>query len=97
MQMSKREQNRKMWRSHIEEQSRSSSTQGEYCKLHGLSLQCFQSYKKKFRGEGMIHSSLPSPFVKVEVERGSTPDRRAMPDPRWLAELVSHLVNACAT
>ena len=97
MQENKREQNRKAWRSHIEAQSRSSSTQGDYCKLHGLSLQSFQSYKKKFKGEGLIHSSLPSPFVKVEVDRGSIPDRRTMPDPRWLADLVSHLMNACGT
>lgn len=41
------------WRDHIENHSRSSSSQGQYCRDHSLALSTFQYWKKKLKIDGL--------------------------------------------
>jgi len=55
-------QKRKFWKGHIEECSRSGSTQAEYCRRHKLSAKLFTYWKRRFRQKS------PVSFVPVQVK-----------------------------
>ena len=55
-------QKRQSWERHIEECSRSESTQAEYCRRHKLSAKSFTYWKKRFGQKASVS------FVPVEVK-----------------------------
>jgi hypothetical protein len=64
-------QKREFWRRHIEQWSRSGSTQAEYCRRHKLSTKSFTYWKGRFRELSILNMTTrqkePVRFVPVEV------------------------------
>jgi hypothetical protein len=56
------EQKRTLWKRHLEEWSRSGSTQVEYCRRHKLSTKSFTYWKRRFRQKSAVS------FVPVQVK-----------------------------
>ena len=56
-----------------------------YCRSKGVSAPALRYWRKK------LVSGKGSPFVPVEVVAEIEPRHRALPDPRWLAELINGL------
>ncbi len=77
----------KFWREQLRLADRYSGTQAEFCRSHGFSLHTFQYWRSKLRRARPTVPVVAQPFVQIEVER-VTP---ALPDPRWVAELIHHL------
>ena len=63
------EQKRVLWKQHLEEWSRSGSTQAEYCRQHKLSTKSFTYWKRRFRQKPPV-SFMPVQ-VKSEPQKGA--------------------------
>ena len=83
------QEKQKYWREQVAEAGRLEGGSLEaFCRSQGLSLSALGYWRKKFR-EPQGNAVVPSKFIPVEISR-SEPKR--LPDPRWLAEFVWHLV-----
>jgi len=69
-------QKQMLWKRHLEECSRSGSSQAEYCRRHKLSVKSFTYWKRKFR------KKTPVAFVPVQVK----------PETQMAADISSGLV-----
>lgn len=90
-----RVENERLWRTRVAQASHYEGGKGAYCRLHGISRGALRYWEKKIGAQSSGRSSraqalpLVRPFVEVEV--GSVMARPALPDPRWVAELIIHL------
>lgn len=58
----KQKQKRQCWKQHIEEYSRSGTSQAEYCRQHKLSAKSFTYWKRRLRQKSLVS------FVPVQVK-----------------------------
>lgn len=85
---------RGFWRRQVELSGRHPGSVSDFCRRHGLSRGRLQYWKKRLAQERLPalrnhQASLTPAFAEVVVEG---PRRGVeLPDPRWLAELISHL------
>ena len=83
----KRAQNFNHWRHHISAAASSSQSAAAYCRSHNLSLASFYVWRRKLANSGKLAVIASNPFARVEVLRELGP---CLPDPKWLAEFLSH-------
>ncbi len=91
-----------IWKAHVLDVQRFEGTHAEYCELHGLKLGQLQRYKRKFGVSRKYRKDKPKAFAKVECLEAAEiepaiPAREcqpaALPDPRWMAELIMALTS----
>jgi hypothetical protein len=82
----------KFWRKQMALAERHAGSVDSFCRAHGLSPHTFSYWRHKFNKGKASHGLVPSPFVPVEI----VPTARScgLPDPKWLAEFISHLTGA---
>ncbi len=83
----------KFWLKHIEAAKAFKGTAQEYCAREEISAQSFYQWRRKF--SVVKAASEPSVFIAVEfIAHPNEPWRRGreIPDPRWAAAFVSHLL-----
>lgn len=65
-----------------------------FCRSRGLSTHTFAYWRRKFKErEAVSRAVVPAKFVPVEIAKAEPTMR--LPDPRWLAEFISHLSGGC--
>jgi hypothetical protein len=90
------------WKAHVAGARAFRGSDTEYCRRRGLDPKLFRSYKKKHAKPkpGVVE---PKAFVQIQCAESQTepkvaakrlPESAALPDPRWLAEFVTHLFSA---
>lgn len=88
--------NELIWKAHVLDAQKFEGTHAEYCELHGLKLRQFRRYKQKFGSTRTYRPRKARAFFKVESEAMPQAEpmkrSRALPDPRWVAELILALV-----
>jgi len=78
---------KEFWQDHVKAASEFSGSDIDYCKLYGLHIRTFSSYKTRF---GLTKKSLnksQSLFVPVKLKTKT----QSLPDPKWLAEFILEL------
>lgn len=83
------ESKRQMWIIHIEAAKNYSGSLESYCRSKQISRPAFYYWKARLAKKS--HPVELSSFVPIEVSRGHQSAAAALPDPRWLAELIHHL------
>ena len=83
----------KFWQRQMDLKERYDGSVREFCEEHGLSPSTFAYWRHKFNRAKRTSALVRSPFVPVEIERVHS-SGRGLPDPRWLAEFLSHLSGA---
>ena len=81
---------RAVWAERIQEAEAFEGSNLQYCKSKGYSEATFRYWKNQLRGSKAAPiepAEAASPFLKVEIEKGSP----SLPDPRWVAEIILHL------
>lgn len=80
----------KFWREQIALAEKHDGSLDSFCRLRGVSIHTFMYWRSKFKkGIAVSRAAVPAKFIPVEITR---PERiAALPDPRWLAEFISHL------
>lgn len=81
------------WRQQVAAVKKYDGSVGEFCREQGLSPSTFSYWRHKFNKASRGSALVPSAFVPVKIER-ERPTMRGLPDPKWLAEFVSHLCGA---
>ena len=79
-----------IWRKHVESAKSFPGSAREYCERHALEVQSFYQWRKKL---AVSDSKRPSfvPVVLSELEQESLPTAY-LPDARWTAEFLRHLL-----
>ena len=86
-------ENERHWRGHVARLRSHTGTAASYCRAEGLSIPAMGYWQRKL-GSGSQHSGVLArtpAFIPVEVVTATLPANRALPDPRWVAELILHL------
>ena len=79
----------KFWREKMAEAKEHGGSIDGFCREQGLSSSTFSYWRKRFR-DGESKGLVPvAKFIPVEV---SSRCRAPLPDPRWLAEFIGHLM-----
>ena len=65
-----------------------------FCRSRGLSEVRFRYWEQKLRKPRMSKAISVSPFVSVKVEPKESISMASLPDPRWLAEFILHLIGS---
>lgn len=76
------------WREQMRLADEFPGTATEFCRQSGLSLAGFYSWRKKFKADSKKKLAPVSPFVAVEV----LPSPARLPDAKWVAEFIQHLM-----
>ena len=92
-------QDEKFWKDHIAAAQKFRGTAREYCRLNGLNQQKFREYRRLF-GFTKRGGSGQNAFIKVEAIPQVVPSiqktfhkrENRLPDPKWLAELITQLM-----
>lgn len=91
-------QRAKFWQSHIEAAKSFRGSAARYCDREQISLQSFYQWRKRLSSG--IPSRYANVFVPVEILPASSPQnfqqRTSLPDPKWTAAFVSHLLQEVA-
>jgi hypothetical protein len=86
-----RDEKRRYWEGQLVLAESSGQRITAFCRERGLSSDALLYWRRKLRGEAQKGAMVPK-FIPVEVGGGQSRDRVSLPDPRWLAEFVSHLM-----
>jgi hypothetical protein len=84
------EQKEKFWREQVTLAERREGSLESFCRERGLSPNTLGYWRRKLGTGEMKQVALP-PFIPVTVDVAAS---RALPDPKWLAELIVHLSEA---
>jgi hypothetical protein len=92
-------QDEKFWKEHIAAAQKFRGTAREYCRLNGLNQQKFREYRRLF-GFTKRRGSGQTAFIKVETTPKLEPSthkvihkkENKLPDPNWVADLITHLM-----
>jgi hypothetical protein len=84
----------KVWTARIEQAEQFRGSTVEFCQKEGLSIHTFRHWKRKL--QDLEHKAKPiesNPFARVSVLTQLQPreERRALPDPKWVAEVLLQL------
>lgn len=80
----------KYWREKVAQAERREGESLEaFCRSQGFSQSALGYWRKKFR-EPQGKAVVPSKFIPIEIARSES--RGGLPDPRWLAEFIGHLM-----
>lgn len=91
----------KYWREKLSESEQFTGTVQEYCRSAGVSYHQLSYWRKRFKRDEKAARSFPEApasraFVPVqvasEITRSETSSRRAVPDPKWVADFIHHLL-----
>lgn len=83
--MQRRIQRQQEWQEHVKALAEWSGSLESYCRTQGVSSDCLRYWRKKLSGKSR------SAFVPVEVVYEPRAGVCELPDPRWLAELITGL------
>ena len=87
MKSSVRAEKSKYWREQVKMSGEYSGTLSEYCKGQGIHQPSLQYWRKKLGSELSSPKQMIAVFSKVEVDL----PKAALPEARWVAELVLHI------
>jgi len=99
----KSQERMKFWRQHIEAQKLRRESVTIYCAREKISIYSFYNWRKRLSTSQ--RSAVPvvvTPFASVEImnstrsKQASESGRRHLPDPKWTAAFVSHLLRGFA-
>ncbi len=78
-----------LWRGHIDAAANHAGSVASYCRMAGVSPHTFKYWKNRFEDVARpMSKGLRANFIPVEVLPKT---RTAIPDPRWVAELILRL------
>jgi len=79
------------WSQHFAAAKKFNGSRQSYCDTHGLKLATFYQWKKKI--EGIARPRKRPAFLPAIIQE-SCPGvkNRALPDARWVAEVMAHLI-----
>ena len=86
----------KIWQQHIQAAESFDGSVQDYCDKHGLGSGSFYQWRKKLKLSKNNNGSSTSGFLPVVVSSLESMEKRSsiasLPDPRWAAEFVAHLL-----
>ena len=84
----------KVWTARIEQAAQFPGSVVDFCQQEGLSIHTFRYWQRKLKDRERKTKPIESnPFARVSILGQSQPreERRALPDPRWVAEVLLQL------
>jgi hypothetical protein len=85
------DEKRRFWEGQLALVESSGQRSTEFCRQRGLSCSAFAYWKRRLRNRPTKAVVVPK-FIPVEIKAPHTRERVALPDPRWLAEFIGHLM-----
>jgi hypothetical protein len=85
------------WSQHLAAAKKFNGGRQKYCDTHGLKLATFYQWKKKIEGltrPRKRRAFVPAIIQEIQPARAEKIDQRSLPDARWVAEVLSHLIAA---
>jgi transposase-like protein len=86
-----REQKHTFWRAQVAASEARQGSLSAFCRERGIEAHALSYWRAKLRAEGTTRKSRTLPaFIEAVVEQDPA-TARALPDPRWVAEVLLHL------
>lgn len=82
-----KEEKRRFWQEAVALFEKSGQGPTSFCRERDLSTHALFYWRKRLREQQVVPS-----FVQLEVRQDATPSPRQLPDPKWLAEFIGHLM-----
>ena len=85
------------WSQHLAAAKKFSGGRKSYCDTHGLKLATFYQWKKKIEGvtrPRKRRAFFPAIIQDIQSGKAEKADQRSLPDPHWVAEVLSHIIAA---
>lgn len=81
-----------IWKTHIKQEKYFNGSIKEYCQSQGIQVHSFKYWKHRLaKRESESRSPVPS-FIPVNISSPEpTMQKRSLPDPKWVAELIFEL------
>jgi transposase-like protein len=76
------------WREQVRLAEAFDGTAAAFCRRNNLNPTAFYFWRKRLKDRAVVQS----PFVAVEV----MPERRRLPEAKWLAEFIQHLTEVAS-
>jgi transposase-like protein len=91
-----RDQKHSFWRAQVAASEARQGSLSAFCRERGIEAHALNYWRAKLRAEGAGPRSRSLPeFIEAIVEREPVA-ARALPDPRWVAEVLMHLASGGA-